>query len=533
MTTHDFSSVLFVGSLTNNEFLYRYQIQESFHNNATFYTCNGIEESVTFLRKVPIDWVFISIIDMEREELLAVHQLLPYLKANNTLLIGEYEKFENVLGDYFEKKCFISPSLCSPEFVGKLITHKEEYSRLFEDFEEHKEVVKKVSEVKNLFLSNISHEVRTPLNSILGFSELLEQIFREDEEIDREDCLKQILLIHQNAQQLHEILHQVIEISREESNYSFIQNNSILLDALIKDVTTPYRSRCIDLKYQGNENPERIVCYSDANRIRSALDALLNNACKFSENQEIEIEVSFLAKKEEGDQTSSVLQILVRDYGIGIEQDDLELIFNQFYQVDRNPTRKYSGLGLGLSLVKKIIKELKGEVTVSSQFGEGSTFTLQIPVSYEIIADPQPVKDFIVKEPITNASVLIVENDFASRETLHFQLKFLELENSSSHSAEEGCKLFEEQFYPIILMDIQMPKIDGFEATKKILKMATDKGYPQPKIIAITADAREELREKCLSSGFSDIIVKPITLDALANALKKYINIPERSAPNR
>lgn len=531
-------TVLFVGSANSDEFVIRYQVQESFAEKARFFVCYGMKEAKDFLDKAPVDWIFLNLVEMSHDELAEVSANRAVLPDQKTILIGKHQAYAQHLNNTFPPEAFLPVDLCTPQYLETFITYKSEYNELFKDFEEHKQVVEKVSQVKNLFLSNISHEIRTPLNSILGFSELLEQAFREENEINRDECLQQILLVHENAQQLHNILHQVIEVSREASTHAFRRKEAFDIFFHVQEMISKYQQKnsLIDAKIRPDDFAKYLF-FADVYRVKTIVENLLSNACKFSEGKPVTLSIDFLAAV--GKSAAMVfsdnqcIRICVEDRGIGIDESEQKLIFKHFYQADNAEARKYGGIGLGLPLVKKLVEELEGRILLESALGQGSTFVVELPIEIKEVQKAGSQTELVEKIapaseiPSEEKAVLVVENDFSSRETLRFQLNFLQLTSVSAHSAEEAFRVFRQRYCPVILMDIQMPKIDGFEATKMISEIAEEKGLPPPTVIAITADATEIIRERCLSSGFSGVIVKPISLKSLYLGLRNYLPIPE------
>lgn len=264
----------------------------------------------------------------------------------------------------------------------------------------------------------------------------------------------------------------------------------------------------------------------DALRLRQVLINLIGNALKFTERGKVHLEVvAHSAKSNDQTQAGSAKRYTfsVRDTGIGIPQENLDHLFDSFYQVDSSASRKYGGTGLGLAISKRIIEAMGGDITVSSKPGEGSLF------EFTVMLETAPCSrklDSECKEPgcqevdFSHLNVLVAEDNPVNRQVVTFLLQQLGIEPILATNGLEACELSHDYPVDVILMDLQMPELDGLQATKKIL---TEHDHP-PMIIAMTANALAEDRMRCKSAGMVDFLPKPMLLEDLKSVLEAASN---------
>lgn len=375
---------------------------------------------------------------------------------------------------------------------------------------------KEANVLKSAFLANMSHEIRTPMNAILGFSKIIQ--LRED--LQREEVLNFINIIVDNSEKLLNLINDIVDISKIEANQLKMNIQRSNINSILKD--------CISIaeieKDRLNKNDIELILLTepvycdiladtDPDRIRQVIMNLLNNALKFTETGAITVGCSI---------HDGWIEIFVQDTGIGIDNTNKEIIFDRFRQVDSAHTRKYGGSGLGLSICKGIIKNLGGEIGVKSEAGAGSKFWFKIPnnVNIEIPSEPNPGKADIVVGNLENKTILIVEDNYASRKLLLETLKHTKAELLIANSAEEAIEICKSNSkINIVLMDIQLPGISGYDAVK-ILKGLR----PNLPIIAQTANAMSDEKEKAIMIGCNDYIAKPYDMEYLFKSLERLTN---------
>ena len=386
-------------------------------------------------------------------------------------------------------------------------------SRNIEELKYAKEKAEEGDQLKSSFLANMSHEVRTPMNGIIGFAQFL-----KDPELTNENRIRYINIINDSCQQLLSIIEDILEVSKIETGQIEIMNEEFDARELVNDAFISHKDICEQkgIKFE-NKNLLRGDCiiYSDKIKWRQVINNLLNNALKFTHEGNIEI-----GAKGNNDH----IEIYVKDTGIGIENEIKEKIFERFRQAENAIARTYGGTGLGLAIAKGYVELLNGKIWVDSEVGKGSTFSFRIPrnngKSYLKTLENDNTD---ILEPIINfkdAAILVAED-----EEINFQYMKRVLNGvgiTKVIRARNGKEAIDSinniGSVNLIMMDLKMPVINGFEAARKIKSI-----NPKIPIIAQTALAIQGDREKALDAGCDDYIAKPINLDDLLDLLKKYI----------
>jgi signal transduction histidine kinase/CheY-like chemotaxis protein len=389
-----------------------------------------------------------------------------------------------------------------------------EVRNLFTDLVEARKEADRANKTKSQFLANMSHEIRTPLGIILGFSE-----FALDDSSSAEERRKYFEAIQKNGRILLELVNDILDLAKVEAGHISIENiDSSLLD-ILKDVTANFQAIAskknveIILKVP-DQFADRVK--TDPTRIRQIFTNVLGNAVKFTDQGSIVCEVS--CSKQSDDKNKYSIKVI--DTGLGIAPEQLEKIFQPFSQADSSMTRKFGGTGLGLVLSKKLAQVLGGDLTlIETTLGKGSTF--EISFQAEKTNAINLSHSFSTKtnssQAVAGLNVLLAEdsadNQFIVSRILNQAGVHVELANNGEEAVDKALK----GRYDVVLMDIQMPQVDGREATTRLRK----KGYRSP-IIALTANALKGDREKALLSGFDDYITKPIQKNELFDSLARY-----------
>jgi signal transduction histidine kinase/ActR/RegA family two-component response regulator len=367
------------------------------------------------------------------------------------------------------------------------------------------------SNAKAWFLANVSHEIRTPLNAIIGFSELLEETM--DDAIERGRC---VASIRRNGNALSRLVTDILDLSRIEAKQIVVHKGYFSPWNLLKELEECFSLRVTDkqinfsLEREG-ELPGSIE--TDIERCRQVLYNLIENAIKFTITGSVKVTAWF-------DQSSSQIFFRVRDTGIGISPDQAQRIFEPFVQVDNSYTRKYGGSGLGLDISRRLARALGGDITLeNSALGKGSTFTASFAVGTirssddTLVTPPQRVQG-----KLEGSRILVVEDAPDNRMLVG---KFLKMAGAIVEYAENGLEGVEKALdndYDAILMDIQMPELDGYEATAHLRW----KSYSKP-IIALTAHALSEERQKCFEVGCDEHLTKPVDRVLLIDTIARFI----------
>jgi len=369
--------------------------------------------------------------------------------------------------------------------------------------------------LKTAFLANMSHEIRTPMNGILGFAEML-----NDDHLSEGNRKRYVEIINNNGKMLMNLIDDIIDFAKIEAGQTKILQQEFSLNALLNQIHSSFLAvnvkkdkDTIKLKIGKAFDNENCYIQTDPNRLRQVLTNLIGNAFKFTKEGFIEFGYNLPEK--------GVLEFYVKDTGIGISPDKIDLIFERFVQADYSRSRKYSGSGLGLAISKGFVELLGGKMWVQSVENEGSTFYFTIPY---VQASKKPVEEIDKKKPRSDynwekKTFLIAEDDTFSYKLLE---GFLKRTNASILHAEDGIKAVEicksNPDIDLILMDVQMPEMNGMEATKLIKEFRKD--LP---VIAQTANAIAEEKQKCLEAGCDDFVTKPINMTELFEKIDQWL----------
>ncbi|MGE3975267.1 MAG: response regulator [Bdellovibrionales bacterium] len=380
-----------------------------------------------------------------------------------------------------------------------------------------KEIAEHASRAKMQFLANMSHEIRTPMNSILGFSDLL-----DSEGLIAPKGREYLSRIRSNGNQLLHLIDDILDLSKFEAGRIPIQKSTFFLRDVVDDVVDSFlptiKSNGINLELSCDLDSDLKVV-SDAQRLSQILVNLVGNAIKFSEKGTIQLNISQKAKSGRG----AEICIDVKDNGIGIPKENQKNLFQAFNQGDGSIARRFGGSGLGLVLSKKITEALGGELILKNSIpGEGSHFFVRLPIEIA----PRAAEEKSSKEKLatnapqlTNKKILIVEDSPDNAFLISLIVKSLGAIIEMAHDGNEAVKLASESEYDCILMDIQMPIMDGLEATRRLRKQ----GYSKP-IVALTAHALPAEAQKSLEAGCNHHLTKPLNKMELIQTLNAQMN---------
>lgn len=410
------------------------------------------------------------------------------------------------------------------EFNSINLKHKEGIKALIldcRDITQRKEdaaELLRAQKAKEQFLANVSHEIRTPINGIAGMATLLSQNPTVKEQATYLSAIKSA------ADNLKVIINDILDLASIESgklNFEKIGFNlSDLLHSVVDSFSVQSAQKGILINYLLDENISKVLI-GDPFRLNQILINLISNALKFTH----EGHVSINCQLEKKSNKTQHIRVDVADTGIGIPADKLNKIFESFSQADASVTRKYGGTGLGLTIVKQLVELQNGKITVQSSEDKGTTFSIIIPYAIGSTAKVEDKASLLTrrKEEQTNLKylkILLAEDNDINR---LYATSILKMWGCSADTAENGYVALEKvrnNDYDIILMDIQMPVMDGFEATKAIKMSGAPKS--QIPIIALTANSSSKDIEKCVAAGMNDCIGKPFTPENLFNILVKY-----------
>lgn len=379
-----------------------------------------------------------------------------------------------------------------------------------------KQQAEESSRAREVFLANMSHEIRTPMNAIMGMSDLL--ISKCTEKRNKE----QLMVIRHSAENLLVLINDMLDLAKIDSGQVRLEKLGFsvreVVEFLVKSLEVTAKKQNIDLGYR---LPVRLpeVVRGDPYRLNQVLTNLLNNAIKFTEKGRVDIEVEVL---EELSETNEILlAFLVKDTGIGIDPDKLDEIFESFRQADESITRRFGGTGLGLTISRRLVNLLGGDISVESIKGQGTTF--RVLLRFEVGNSDDLVAS--IEEPLGNAPcmegarILVVEDHQYNQILVVSILEELDMEVTvAAHGADALDHLRSTEF-DLVLMDLQMPVMDGYEATRIIrqeFKLTTP-------IVGLSANAYETEAERCREAGMNDYISKPFSQDQLLKTIQQHI----------
>ncbi len=369
---------------------------------------------------------------------------------------------------------------------------------------------KQASKAKSEFLANMSHEIRTPLNAILGFIDLL-----KEREKDKEK-LKFIQTIHSSSTTLLGIINDILDFSKIESGNLKIEKVDFNTHEELSTLADLFRAKasekCVSLSFNIDKNIPKAL-KSDPLRIKQVMANLLSNAIKFTpRNGRIELLMKYADNR---------LHISIKDNGIGIAKDKQSDIFKAFLQAENSTTRKYGGTGLGLTISHTLINILGGELKLDSKLNQGSRFYFEIPV--EVGVYKQHVGSTKPNEVILKGKrILLVEDNKANQMFMSLILKKFGLIFDIANDGVEAVSAYKNNFYDLVLMDENMPNLNGIEATKQILEYENRHNMRHTPIVALTANALKGDRERFLAAGMDEYLSKPINKEKLANTLSCF-----------
>ena len=396
---------------------------------------------------------------------------------------------------------------------------KEQVNKLLEDstkanalLDEQAESLKRSSKYKSEFLANMSHEIRTPLNAITGFIELLKK--RTEDEQSKE----YINIINSSSDSLLQIIEDILDFSKIESGKLIIDKINFHTIQELSFALKLFEARCkeknIDLQLSlVGEIPHCIN--ADPLRIKQVVSNLISNAIKFTDKgKKIQLLLSY---KDEN------LHIHVKDEGKGIAEDKLEHIFESFNQEDNSTTRKYGGTGLGLAISKELVSLMGGELKVSSTEGKGSEFSFYIPaITVEHAQEETLSQDLL--ENFEGKHILLVEDNKSNQLLMSIILEEMFFTVSIANDGVEGVKAFKEGKFDLVLMDENMPNMNGIEATSLILAYEKEEALEHTPIVALTANAVKGDKEKFLAAGMDEYLSKPLNIEEFKAVLSKLFN---------
>lgn len=369
------------------------------------------------------------------------------------------------------------------------------------------------SRSKSQFLANMSHEIRTPMNGILATTEL---VLRTPLNAEQGELIN---ACHTSGQQLLALLNDILDLSRCESGKLTLESLPFDLRSEITSVMQLYtvmsQQKGVDLTLRWNESAPEWV-RGDSTRLKQVLTNLMSNAVKFTDRGSVRLSVS----GEDLDESKIRMRFTIEDTGIGIPPEILPNLFAPFVQADGSTTRRYGGTGLGLAICKQLVTLMGGRIDVASTVGKGTKFTLTMDLDRSAPIIPSTRSDEEKAWTVRPIRVLLAEDNAVNQLVAKRLLECQGCTVDVVASGLEAVQRFGSTAYDLVLMDCQMPEMDGFEATRRI---RASQRIPHVPIVAVTAQAFQSDRERCLAAGMDDYISKPISTSQLAAALQRWV----------
>jgi len=447
--------------------------------------------------------------------LLLIYSLIRYTtKALTQLRLGTREWSKGNLAH----RVWVTGKGDLAELAHSFNAMAEKLDATVEQAHEERQRANKANQAKSGFLANMSHELRTPMNAIIGYSEMLLEDLEDGVELDPEETEADLGKIHAAGKHLLGLINEVLDLAKVESGKMGIYNETTDLQQLVNDVTTTVQPMVA--KYGNTLNTvfelEDNEIYTDVTKFRQVLMNLLSNAAKFTQNGKITITANRFV--EDG---TDLVSIAVSDTGIGMTDEQLEKVFDEFTQADDSTTREFGGTGLGLSICEKFAELMQGRIEVESTLGEGTCFTFVVPAIAENLEpeetqeEKEDEKEAVQIEGL--AKVLVIDDDESSREISRRILSKRGYSVITAEGGAAGIDLAREQDPDIIVLDILMPGMDGWQVLEKL------RDIPETSNIPIIMQSMLSERELGLSLGADDYLTKPVDKSDLPNAVRKLL----------
>ncbi len=390
---------------------------------------------------------------------------------------------------------------------------------------EAREAAESANRAKSEFLANMSHEIRTPLNAITGMAHLLRRSGLNPLQMTQLDKLEAA------GHHLLEIINAILDLSKIEAGKLQLEETTVDVQQIVSNVSTllsaQLQARHLPLRSEIAALPGPLL--GDRTRLQQALLNYVGNAIKFTEHGQITVRI----RAEANDGETALLRFEVEDTGVGIEPDALDRLFRAFEQADNSTTRRYGGTGLGLTITRNLARLMGGDAGVSSTPGVGSTFWFTARLRQQQQADRTSATsdstdcEIRLSRDFAGSRILLVDDEPINREIALVLLEDVGLIADAAEDGVSAVRMAAAQPYDLIIMDMQMPRLGGLEATRQILAQARER---QPAIIAMTANAFAEDRQRCLDAGMRDFISKPIAPDSFFATLLHWLSIQRSTA---
>ncbi len=435
--------------------------------------------------------------------------------------------------EYMQQECCLillagagGPLAITISDVTSSVVGRQRVKKMQIDLKEAREAARESTKEKSEFLAMMSHEIRTPMNAVIGFTDILMESSLDPLQLDY------VNTIQKSGTRLLRLLSDLLDFSKLEANrielhtpffdlQDCIEDTSRLAEKLASDKGLEYSWKAVSklpIKVKG-----------DAGRLTQVLLNLLNNSIKFTDTGRVQLSV----KSTITGSTTAELQFSVTDTGPGIPEEQRNRLFKAFSQVDSQVWHRHGGTGLGLAISKKLIELMGGKIWIEPSTGIGVTFSFTFPVELNAAESRRLVDQSEEPEgkepPVESLNILLVEDNPLNRKLTAAQLKKLGHRSVFAQDGREGIRLLELEDFDLVIMDLQMPVMDGYEASRRIRAGEAGENNRNLPIIAVSADASSMARERCAIAGMNDYFSKPIKMDTLKNAIEIWCSGKNRS----
>jgi len=508
--------------IRNSELKYR-TLFMNMRNGYAYYKIIFKGNKPVDLRFEEVNDFYAALFNMKKEEIIGRKQSVIFPNSKDfikhmlvydydRLLKGETIYLDEHYSEIYKKWLLISAYMPEPEYLVTVLMDITNIKKTEQKLIAAKEAAEAANKAKSEFLANMSHEIRTPLNGMIGMVDLT--LLTELKEEQKEN----LTIAKACANHLLNIINDILDFSKMEAGKLSIENISFnireLIEETIKTHTRKAEEKGLDFRYSFSSSiPDTII--GDPHRIRQVLNNLISNAIKFTQSGRVSVDVTRLFAADD----EVTLKFSVVDTGIGIAEEDLKRLFKSFSQIETSLTKQYGGTGLGLAISKKLVEMMGGEIKVESIKDTGSNFYFVL--KFKVGTAGQSIKQQIpqLSKNVKPLNILLAEDDPVNQKVL---LKMLKEQGHGVKTADNGqmvLELLKKNDFDLILMDIQMPNMNGVEAARQIRQMDGEKKHIP--IIAVTAYALHGDKERFLNLGFDEYISKPVQMDILFELLDK------------